>query len=194
MRSLLLLAALAAADGWVWPVPIHADGRKSKVSSGRELRKRSDGTEYLHRGVDIMFRRPKCGKQDLPFQSKCYEMPPNWPALAAGDGEVTFARYTKTGISVIIKHDKKTSTAYHHLSWNFVKEGDKVKAGQPIGYIWFNQDGYRLVHLHFDYIEDKTFVDPEPVMKSWPHIAAPAIPDAAGEAPAYEGSVSESDE
>lgn len=187
MKALLLLALMAGAevegvlDGWVWPVPIHVDGRKSKISSGVKMRAGKDGKmgtddDYMHRGVDIMFRRAKCGKQKLPLQSECYEIDADWPALAASAGKVTFARKTSTGVSVVIKHDKNLSTAYHHLLNSFVAEGDQVTAGQPVGLISFNPEGYKLSHLHFDYILKGKYEDPAPHMKSWKHIDRPPVP------------------
>lgn len=167
---------LLTSPGWVYPVPNNADGRVAKVSSGREMRKGHDevwGTadDYFHRGVDIMYRRPKCGKQVLPWTSACYDMPDGTPAFAAFDGEVVFSDDVENGGLVTIKHGKGVKTAYVHLSKRLVQKGDTVKAGQPVGIIGYAPNGYRLAHLHFDVIVNERFVDPEPYLKRWERMA-----------------------
>lgn len=82
---------------------------------------------------------------------------------AARDGIVTGTRsdskkggpsykFINDGNYVIIKHhDDSTSAAYWHLDYNsvFVKPGDTVKAGQPIGKV--GSTGFSSgPHLHFE--------------------------------------------
>lgn len=165
-------------SGWVWPVPNHPGRNETaEISSGREMRSGDDGKmgtadDYRHRGVDIMYRIDKSKracreKEELPWASRCYEMPPETPALAARGGVVKFSGEISTGGRVLIDHGGGIKTGYIHLSKRLVKVGDTVTAGQPVGIIGFNPDGYRLAHLHFDVIVDGKFVDPEKAMKKW---------------------------
>lgn len=102
-------------------------------------------TNSLHTGID--------------FVSEIGE-----PVLAAGDGEVIFTGYglikgsldleDPYGIAVMIKHSfgfegNTLYTVYGHLQKSLVKDGQMVKAGEPIGTIGItgNTSG---PHLHFE--------------------------------------------
>lgn len=86
------------------------------------------------------------------------------PVLAAGDGEVIFSGYglikgsfdpeDPYGIAVMIKHSfgfegNTLYTVYGHLQKSLVKDGQMVKAGEPIGTVGItgNTSG---PHLHFE--------------------------------------------
>ena len=62
----------------------------------------------------------------------------NTPILAVADGTVTHISFNRgNGKYVKIKHDKTYTTQYLHMN-RFVKgmkEGDKVRQGQVIGYV-----------------------------------------------------------
>ncbi len=75
---------------------------------------------------------------------------PNDEILAAFDGVVTMSQsYAAYGNCIRIKHDNGLETLYSHNSKNFVKVGDKVKAGQVIGLT--GQTGRATTpHLHFE--------------------------------------------
>ncbi len=60
-------------------------------------------------------------------------------------------KFISDGNYVIIKHDDSTSAAYWHMEYNsvMVKEGDTIKAGQPIGKV--GSTGFSSgPHLHFE--------------------------------------------
>lgn len=75
---------------------------------------------------------------------------PNDNILAAFDGVVTMSQsYAAYGNCIRIKHNNGLETLYSHNSKNFVKVGDKVKAGQVIGLT--GQTGRATTpHLHFE--------------------------------------------
>lgn len=75
---------------------------------------------------------------------------PNDEVLAAFDGVVVQSGpYYAYGNYIVIRHAYGMSTCYSHQSKNLVKKGQKVKAGQVIGYT--GQTGRATTpHLHFE--------------------------------------------
>lgn len=75
---------------------------------------------------------------------------PNDKILAAFDGTVVMSqRYYGYGNYIKIKHDNGIETIYSHNSKNYVKVGDRVKAGQVIALT--GQTGRATTpHLHFE--------------------------------------------
>jgi len=141
MASVSLLPA-------VFPVPIAKDGRPAKISDGFDLNSRGGSG---HPGADIMYRRAVCGAKDnLPTQSRCFEMPNGVPALALAAGKVIISKEIGTGGYIMIQHPQlNLQSQYMHLRGRRVKVGETVKTGQVIGDISHNPSGYRLNHLHF---------------------------------------------
>lgn len=89
------------------------------------------GGARRHSGVDIKTR-------------------PNDEILAAFDGVVTFSGpYFGYGNCIRIRHAYGFETLYSHQSKNFVKKGDKVKAGQVIG-LTGRTGRATTEHLHFE--------------------------------------------
>lgn len=96
--------------------------------------------------------------------------------LAFADGTVTSVcnTYSKTGQVggtgdmgnyVIINHGNGYKTRYQHMTKGSVtvKKGQKVKAGQVIGYM--GNTGYSTGrHLHFDISINGEYVDPKPYL------------------------------
>ena len=75
---------------------------------------------------------------------------PNDEIVAAFDGVVTQSGpYYGYGNYIVIKHAYGFSTCYSHQSRNFVKAGDKVKAGQVIG-LTGRTGRATTAHLHFE--------------------------------------------
>lgn len=75
---------------------------------------------------------------------------PNDEILAAFDGVVTMSQvYFAYGNYIKIKHDNGLETIYSHNSRNFVKVGDRVKAGQVIG-LTGRTGRATTPHLHFE--------------------------------------------
>lgn len=123
---------------------------------GRSMRK-----AFLRAPVD--FRRissgftqerwhPVLGKK-RPHRGVDYAAKVGTPIKASGDGKVIF-RGTKGGYgrTIILKHGQTYTTLYAHLSrYNkSVKNGDKVRQGQIIGYV--GQSGLATgPHLHYEF-------------------------------------------
>lgn len=75
---------------------------------------------------------------------------PNDEVLAAFDGVVTMSGpYYGYGNYIIIRHAYGFSTCYSHQSRNIVRKGQKVKAGQVIGYTG-RTGRATTAHLHFE--------------------------------------------
>lgn len=75
---------------------------------------------------------------------------PNDDVLAAFDGVVTQSGpYFGYGNYIVIQHAYGFSTCYSHQSKNFVKKGQKVKAGQVIG-LTGRTGSATTEHLHFE--------------------------------------------
>jgi len=109
-----------AKQWWCYPLP----GAKIISNYGRRGRRQ-------HTGVDLKTK-------------------PNDNIYAAFDGEVTFsAKYSGYGNLVRIRHDNGLETYYSHNAKNFVKVGDRVKAGDLIALT--GQTGRATTaHLHFE--------------------------------------------
>ena len=78
--------------------------------------------------------------------------------LAAADGTVVKVKWSNIGYGyhIIIHHKKGVQTCYAHCSDMYVKVGQEVKAGEPIGKI-----GSTGTHLHFEIRIMGEYVDPE---------------------------------
>jgi murein DD-endopeptidase MepM/ murein hydrolase activator NlpD len=107
-----------------------------------------------HKGVDYAARR-------------------GTPIKATGDGFIKFkgnkGAYGKT---VIVQHNKETSTLYAHMHnyVSYLKPGDKVRQGEVIGYI--GKTGRATgTHLHYEFHINGMHVDPLKV--NHPAIAIP---------------------
>jgi len=163
------------APGWLWPVPISADGRKPSISDGFHL---AGDTRFRqgvgHRGQDIMYRRRLLGPPVAPhpWSSPHYEMFPRTPAIAANEGEVYRCGRLVTGWHVILDHGDGFGTGYHHLSElaHGLEHGARVAAGEPLGVVGGSPVGYGLVHLHFDVATNGRFIDAAAVMRRWGYV------------------------
>ena len=100
-----------------------------------------------------------------------YALPLGTPVLAATDGIVERAGVDNTGYGnmVLIRHLWNDGTVYAHLrNWS-VQVGQKVKAGEIIGYSG-NTGNSTGPHLHFEYRtvcnDYKSAIDPEIFMKT----------------------------
>ena len=100
-----------------------------------------------------------------------YALPLGTPVLAAADGIVEKAGVDNTGYGnmVLVRHLWNDGTVYAHLrNWS-VQVGQKVKAGEIIGYSG-NTGNSTGAHLHFEYRtvcnDYKSAIDPEIFMKT----------------------------
>jgi len=82
------------------------------------------------------------------------------PVKAAASGDVVYAGNGLLGYGnlVIINHNQRYLSAYAHNSRIFVREGDKVKAGEKIAEI--GNTGATRTMLHFEIRRDGNPVDP----------------------------------
>jgi len=99
------------------------------------------GKKTLHDGIDI------AGKKGTPVP-------------AAASGTIVLAKADSArGNVVAIGHDAVWSTEYRHLDKLGVKEGDRVEAGDIIG--WMGSTGQSTgPHLHYSVLENGEYVDP----------------------------------
>ena len=85
---------------------------------------------------------------------------PNDTILAAFDGVVRLAKpYAAYGNVIVIRHYNGLETVYSHNSKNFVKPGDVVKAGSPIG-LTGRTGRATTAHLHFEIRIDGVHFNP----------------------------------
>jgi|SRR5689334_20434951 murein DD-endopeptidase MepM/ murein hydrolase activator NlpD len=125
----------SSAPPTIWPVhglvtsPFGT--RTSPYGEGREM----------HPGIDI---------------SASYGL----PVVAAGNGDVIFAgRDPGYGALVVIDHGGQLETMYGHLSALYVRDGQRVRRGQPIGAVGASGRATGA-HLHYEVRVAGTPVDP----------------------------------
>ena len=93
---------------------------------------------------------PYGGRGKRPHSGVDIKTRPNDKVLAAFDGVVTQSGpYFGYGNYIVIKHAYGFSTCYSHQSRNFVRVGQKVKAGQVIG-LTGRTGRATTEHLHFE--------------------------------------------
>jgi murein DD-endopeptidase MepM/ murein hydrolase activator NlpD len=185
-RGAVPLAELDAVQlggaGWVWPMADARDGTRAQVSDGFHTKAdlKAGRAKRTHRGVDIMYWSRVVLPPDHPYVSPSgrFHIPIGTFALAAGPGVVTVSRKLATGWAVCIDHGSGVETAYHHMFGAEVEVGKVVRAGQRVGLVGgtpASSDLPRggLVHLHFDLVVKGKFVDPEPYLRTWPHLVVP---------------------
>jgi|SRR5215510_4219030 len=100
-----------------------------------------DGEREMHAGLDIAAQYGR-------------------PVAASASGEVVFAgRDSGYGGLVVIDHGGRMHTLYGHLSALYVREGQHVRAGQPIGAV--GSSGRSTgTHLHYEVRVNGSPVDP----------------------------------
>jgi len=130
-----------------WQSPLVAKSYCITAEYGMRLHPRS-GKWKQHNGVDLA-----CNNGD--------------PIYAVHDGTVVMAGwYGDYGNYVEIEHGDRVTTAYGHMV-NYapgLERGDKVVAGQVIGYVG-TTGGSTGAHLHFELKVEGKFRDPVPYMK-----------------------------
>lgn len=153
---------------YVHPVGFYK-GRMVEVSSGFRTESRPG-----HDGVDLLLRLLASDgavtKPNTDGQGKWW-FPSGRSALSVADGIVKQSKVTSTGGYIMIEHAGGVYSQYMHLARRDVAPGTAVRKGQPIGVI--GPGDSHLVHLHFQLIIDKTYVDPEPYLQYMPSIIDP---------------------
>ncbi|HEY1112890.1 MAG TPA: M23 family metallopeptidase [Chitinophagaceae bacterium] len=144
------LPSSSASKLLVFPVA----GTKSYIKDKWGAR-RAGGTRK-HKGIDIHARK-------------------GTPVVAITDGVIVERDHTLIGGKTLwLKSGKHSWTAYYaHLDKQYVKEGQRVRKGQVIGTVG-NTGNARSTppHLHFGVKQGKGWVNPLPLVKDSPKVAA----------------------
>lgn len=136
-------------------VPSRAPVEDARLTSGFGMREHPVlGGRRIHKGVDLA-------------------APRGTPIYAPADGVVAKAGpFSSYGNFIEIEHGADMETRYGHLSKIAVREGERVKKGELIGYV--GSTGRSTgPHLHYEVRVDGQAVDPMPYMKD--HVA-PGMP------------------
>jgi lipoprotein NlpD len=73
------------------------------------------------------------------------------PVIAAGAGKVVYSlMLEKFGNTIIIEHDDEYKTVYYDLGKRLVETLQKVKKGEPIGYIGDSRAAKSEAYMHFE--------------------------------------------
>jgi murein DD-endopeptidase MepM/ murein hydrolase activator NlpD len=88
--------------------------------------------------------------------------PKNASIKAIDDGTVVLAAYTaETGYIIQLQHDNELISVYKHNSSLLKKEGDKVRAGEPVAIIGETGEYSSGPHLHFEMWRKGVALNPE---------------------------------
>jgi murein DD-endopeptidase MepM/ murein hydrolase activator NlpD len=92
-----------------------------------------------------------------------YRAPKGTPVYAAGDGRVTRSAYNQyNGHHVFIQHANSIETKYLHFTNRTVKQGQRVKQGEIIGYV--GSTGLaEAPHLHYEFVVNGAHRNPRTV-------------------------------
>ena len=92
-----------------------------------------------------------------------YRAPTGTPVFTSGDGKVIRSAYSKyNGHHVFVQHANSIVTKYLHFSRRAVKQGQRVKQGQVIGYV--GSTGLaQAPHLHYEFLLNGVHRNPRTV-------------------------------
>ncbi|MDX1443125.1 MAG: peptidoglycan DD-metalloendopeptidase family protein [Gammaproteobacteria bacterium] len=92
-----------------------------------------------------------------------YRAPKGTPVYAAGDGRVVRSAYNKyNGHHVFIQHGERYVTKYLHFTHRTVRNGERVRQGQVIGYV--GATGLASgPHLHYEFLVNGVHRNPRTV-------------------------------
>ena len=122
-----------------------------------------------------------------PHNGTDYVAPRGTPVLAAGDGRVIKAGYSKAnGHYVVIQHGERYTTKYLHLHKRGVKSGQSVEQGQIIGAVG-STGAATGAHLHYEFLVGGVHRNPRTIHKSLPK--AKSLPEA--EMPVFQLAIAE---
>jgi len=102
-------------------------------------------------------------KRVKPHNGIDYRAPKGTPVIAAGDGKVIRSAYNQyNGNYVFIQHANSIVTKYLHFNKRVVKQGERVKQGQLIGYV--GSTGLaQAPHLHYEFVVNGVHRNPRTV-------------------------------
>ena len=73
------------------------------------------------------------------------------PVIAAGAGKVVYSMLLERfGNTIIIEHDDDFKTVYYDLGKRLVETLQKVKKGEPIGYMGDSRAAKSEAYMHFE--------------------------------------------
>lgn len=92
-----------------------------------------------------------------------YRAPSGTPVYAAGDGKVIRSAYDKyNGHHVFVQHGQSYITKYLHFTRRAVKNGERVRQGEVIGYV--GSTGLSTApHLHYEFLVNGVHRNPRTV-------------------------------
>ncbi|WP_231295797.1 peptidoglycan DD-metalloendopeptidase family protein [Colwellia sp. PAMC 21821] len=133
---------------------------------GRSMRKAFLRAPVSFRYISSNFKR----KRFHPIQKRWkshngtdYSAKQGTPVVAAGNGRVTHSTYNKyNGNYVFIQHGNGIVTKYLHFSKRAVKQGERVKQGQVIGYVG-STGMSEAPHLHYEFLLNGVHRNPRTV-------------------------------
>jgi murein DD-endopeptidase MepM/ murein hydrolase activator NlpD len=140
-------------------------------------REQSDPTEnnpssHIEGIAELSFSPPLrgvvTGKQDLRTGHYGVDIvgKPDSRISAALDGTVILAEWTvETGYVIQIQHEHNLVTVYKHNAELFKRQGDKVKAGEPIAIMGNTGKETTGPHLHFELWMNGVSLNPEEYIK-----------------------------
>jgi murein DD-endopeptidase MepM/ murein hydrolase activator NlpD len=92
-----------------------------------------------------------------------YRAPRGTPVYAAGDGKVIRSDYNQyNGHHVFIQHANSIVTKYLHFTNRTVKQGDRVRQGEVIGYVGATGLA-EAPHLHYEFVVNGAHRNPRTV-------------------------------
>lgn len=102
-------------------------------------------------------------KRVKPHNGTDYRAKTGTPVVAAGDGKVIKSSYNRfNGHYVFLQHSQGIETKYLHFSKRAVKQGQRVKQGQVIGYVG-STGMSQAPHLHYEFLVNGVHRNPRTV-------------------------------
>lgn len=116
--------------------------------------------KYISSGFTTGLRYIEAFNVSTGHRAIDYAAPIGTPIRAVGDGLITYAGWNGPyGNFISIRHNGTYSTNYAHLSRFAVKNGQRVKQGQIIGYV--GSTGFSTgPHLHYEMVKNGIKVNP----------------------------------
>jgi murein DD-endopeptidase MepM/ murein hydrolase activator NlpD len=160
-----ILAAEFVNQGDIFQAIRFTDGEYYSAD-GRSMRK-----AFLRAPVNFKYissnfarkRRHPVTKRVKAHRGTDYAAKTGTPVVAAGNGKVTHATYSKyNGNYVFIQHGNGIITKYLHFSKRAVKKGQRVKQGQLIGYVGSTGQAAGS-HLHYEFLLNGVHRNPRTV-------------------------------
>lgn len=124
-------------------------------------------------------RPAECGQGHCGIDMLCAE---GTPVYAAHEGVVVTAQTNEVaggsaGRYISISHAGGVAKTYYiHLDQLYVKAKQTVSAGQAIGTVGRTGVTSSPTHLHFAFMENGKYIDPEAAVRSWPTGGGSIVP------------------